>query len=144
MYEVRTEALNFFLQKPASVFLGPFRHPKKVNTKFITTAWVVYVYSVEQIANQFPSELLLSSSSSVSRVSVKLPSNCWFLWLLIFRPLVDQQESLQQQKCWWSADVNLIAKLTLFTQEPPGRSPSLGACSYLIFLSRRFHRPIYF
>ena len=24
------------------------------------------------------------------------------------------------------------------------RSPSLGACNYLIFLSRRFHRPIYF
>ena len=25
-----------------------------------------------------------------------------------------------------------------------GRSPSLGACNYPIFLSRRFHRPIYF
>ena len=24
------------------------------------------------------------------------------------------------------------------------RSPSLGACNYLIFLSRRFYRPIYF
>ena len=24
------------------------------------------------------------------------------------------------------------------------RSPSLGNCNYLIFLSRRFHRPIYF
>ena len=24
------------------------------------------------------------------------------------------------------------------------RSPSLGACNYSIFLSRRFHRPIYF
>ena len=59
-----------------SVILMSISLPKEI----VPYAWVVFVYSVKQITNQFPSELLLSwSSSSVSRESAKLSSNCRFL-----------------------------------------------------------------
>ena len=52
-------------------------------------------------------------------------------------------------------NINIVASLetmALFIRQitavifisPASRSLSLGTCNYAIFLSRRFHRPIYF
>ena len=68
------------LRRPleTSVILMSISLPKEI----VPYAWVVFVYSVKQITNQFPSELLLSwSSRSLSRESAKLSSNCRFLGL---------------------------------------------------------------
>ena len=67
-------SVEFFLTEIARRFLRSFCHPKKVNTKFITTAWVVYVYSVEKsvflgIVVVIVFELSLRS---VNKVAVKL------------------------------------------------------------------------
>ena len=54
------------------------------------------------------------------------------------------QHSTDRHLDWYSANNQTILNQCLNSHSTVGRSPSLGACNYPIFLSQHFHRPIYF
>ena len=64
------------------------------------------------------------------------------IWLFLCRPLICQRH----RRC--HLQIRMSGNYTRHEQREftcsAVRSPSLGACNYPIFLSRRFHRPIYF